>query len=472
MRAAVFVLALLGLAALAAATYTPSEHDVRAALKNELSDKIASAMAATPEHSVTSRAQSDCDKHSSSCSCGAEAGCVWVIGLDTRDSENPKAGGMCVEGNHATGKKLITPGITQIFDCWWPATDRHTCSETCTYRLAISFSSFYVRAELDMAPTFASGSSQAAANAFDGIQFRAFLFYSSGGFGMPATLPFFTGSAYMIANAGTSISNANNNGMPGYRGAAFFVLLDSVFKYKTSEHPNGYVAGTGTAPTFTAVSNVGFSSSTVTTTGAANTSVTINKWELTSNVDGGTLKYICYFGAEEWDAPSNNKRYQPYDAKCDLTSSGITLAAGEALGVRMVVASATAAGTANSASETLTVGAGSIGFAPKAKTAAGAEFDVAVSAPSDCGEITSAWRSEPDFLNTLSENVGTAKYVCTYASFQTSETSWSWDPESKIDRSQADANINAQSSATLGLAAQPLLVAAVAFVASLLVLFA
>merc|ERR1712065_128768 len=143
-----------------------------------------------------------------------------------------------------------------------------------------------------------------------------------------------------------SASSSSNEGFPGVRGAASFLLMDSFYTYPIASYPNGY---DGSDPTNVQVTPLAVS------------------------------------GFSEFPFTYSGNNLTPYDAKCDLITSGLTIPAGHGFGVRMLVAAASGEYNAatNTAANQITIGASALVFAPTANTGS-ADINVKLSGVSTC----------------------------------------------------------------------------------------
>merc|ERR1712065_112723 len=144
----------------------------------------------------------------------------------------------------------------------------------------------------------------------------------------------------------------------------------------------------------------------------------------------------------------------PYDAKCDLITSGLTIPANHGFGVRMLVAAASGEYNAatNTATNQITLGASALVFAPTASTGT-ADIDVKLSGVSTCNSDV---EDESFFFQEA------------FTSFASDATAWTWDPETKVDRTKAEGNIQAATSPATALAASPIALLIAAILATLI----
>merc|ERR1711916_297278 len=122
---------------------------------------------------------------------------------------------------------------------------------------------------------------------------------------------------------------------------------------------------------------------------------------------GGQVQYKCVFS--EFPFTYSGNTLTPYDAKCDLITSGLTIPANHGFGVRMLVAAASGEYNAatNTATNQITLGASALVFAPTASTGT-ADIDVELSGVSTCNSDVEdeSFFSQEAFTSTLDENMG------------------------------------------------------------------
>ena len=431
---------------------------------------------------------------------------MWIIGIVTvGDPGTPEfvssVEGKCVEGSVATGPSSSLE-LNLFETCWWPS-EEHACSEICTWRMAVEIPGFpvYFRAELKIDNAFRIRNEADAQNMFGSISFVAFMMYAApdaAALGIPTSagfpgFPIFTGTAMMLAGPGEggigaspsptpaptpapapgsgSASSSSNEGFPGVRGAASFLMMDSFYTYPIASYPNGYDGSDPTNVQVTPLAVSGFSGTPFIKPTDAN-GVAYNTWTMTATAgSGGQVQYKCVFS--EFPFTYSGNSLTPYDAKCDLITSGLTIPAGHGFGVRMLVAAASGEYNAatNTATNQITIGASALVFAPTANTGS-ADINVKLSGVSTCNSDVEdeTFFSQEAFTSTLDENMGpNYDVLCTYASFESDAAGWTWDPETKVDRAKAEGNIAAATaSPATALAASPIALLIAAILATLI----